>query len=233
MANTVIALANAALVARNTVNWWSWAVWSWPGWSLLQAVAILGCFLALIALSLQVRDARRQTDLRNEMARLQMRELRTSQERQEERRREEHEQAQTPYLSVEIVSGQRRHDDRWVATCRINADGSGVAYNVILNLLIPSLRYTDPHVVRYLRAPGSTQAELRWPLHLQRDAHLELVFTSRFGRLHRISHAAFVQDDGTLLIADSPTIEDLYARSSPNSPNSQELVAAGDDGRHR
>jgi hypothetical protein len=129
---------------------------------------------------------------------------------------------------VEILAGQRRQDDRWVATCRVNADGSGIASNVILNLMIPSLRYTDAHVIRYLRAPGSSQAELRWPLHLQRDAHLELVFTSRFGRVHRVSHAAFVQDDGTLRIADSPTIDDLYGRPSSNS---QELVAAGDSGR--
>jgi hypothetical protein len=229
MADIVVALVNAAPSARGAGTWWNWAFWSWPGWSLLQALAILGCFGALVVLCLQVRAARRQTDLRNEMASLQMRELRTSQERQEEKRRAEYEEAQTPYLSVEIISGQRRHDDRWVATCRINADGSGVASNVILNLLIPSLRYTDAHVVRYLRAPGSAQAELRWPLHLQRDAHLELIFTSRFGRLHRISHAAFVQDDGTLRIADSPTIDDLYGRSSPDS---QELVAAGQDGRN-
>jgi hypothetical protein len=232
MANIVVALAIAAPAARSAAPWWNWAFWSWPGWSLLQALAVLGCFVALLLLSLQVRASRRQTDLRNEMATLQMRELRASQERQEERRREEYEQAQTPYLSVEIVSGQRRQDDRWVATCRVNADGGGVASNVILNLLIPSLRYTDAHVIRYLRAPGSAPAELRWPLHLQRDAHLELIFTSRFGRLHRVSHAAFVQDDGTLRIADSPTLDDLYGRSSPNSQE-QELVAAGDDNRHK
>jgi hypothetical protein len=229
MANIVVALANAAPGAHGAAAWWNWTFWSWPGWSLLQALAILGCFGALVVLCLQVRASRRQTDLRNEAAIRQMHELRSSQERLEERRLEEYEQAQTPYLSVEIVSGQRRQDDRWVATCRVNADGSGVASNVILNLLIPSLRYTDAHVIRYLRAPGSAQAELRWPLHLQRDAHLELIFTSRFGRLHRISHAAFVQDDGTLRIADSPTIDDLYGRSSANS---QELVAAGQDGRN-
>lgn len=157
-----------------------------------------------------------------------LQELKATQDRQEERRREEYEQAQTPYLSVEVLSGQRRQDDRWVATCRVNADGSGVASNVIVNLLIPSLRYTDAQVIRYLRAPGSAEADLRWPLHLQRDAHLEVVFTSRFGRLHRMSHAAFVQDDGTLRIADSPTIDDLYGRPSSNS---QELVATGQDGR--
>jgi hypothetical protein len=229
MADIVVALANAAPGHPGAGTWWNWAFWSWPGWSLLQALAILGCFGALALLCLQVRAARRQTDLRNEMASIQMRELRASQERQEERRREEYEQAQTPYLSVEIVAGQRRQDDRWVATCRVNADGSGVASNVILNLLIPSLRYTDAHVIRYLRAPGSAQAELRWPLHLQRDAHLELIFTSRFGRIHRVSHAAFVQDDGTLRIADSPTIDDLHGRPSTNS---QELVATGQDGRH-
>jgi hypothetical protein len=230
MADIVVALANAAAGAHGAANWWSWPLWSWPGWSLLQALALLGCFAALLVICLQVRHWRRQSDLRNDVAGEQIRELRASQERQEQRRREEHEQSQTPYLSVEIVSGQRRQDDRWVATCRVNADGGGVAYNVILNLLIPSLRYTDAYVIRYLRAPGSAQAELRWPLHLQRDAHLELVFTSRFGRLHRIGHAAFVQDDGLLRIADSPTIEDLYGRASANS---QELVAAGDGDRHQ
>jgi hypothetical protein len=230
MANIVIAISNAAAGAHGAAPWWSWPLWSWPGWSLLQALGLLGCFVALVVLSLQLREWHRREDLRNEVADLQLRELRASQERQEERRREEHEQAQTPYLSVEILSGQRRQDDRWVATCRINGDGGGVAYNVILNLLIPSLRYTDAHVIRYLRAPGSAEAELRWPLHLQRDAHLELVFTSRFGRLHRVGHAAFVQDDGVLRIADSPIVDDLHGRSSPNS---QELVAAGDGGRHR
>ena len=202
---------------------------SWPGWSALEAAALLGCFAALLVLSLQFRLSRRQLDQRNEMASLQIREFRTSLERQQDRRKEEYEQSQTPYLSVEILAGQRRQEDRWVATCRVNADGSGVAYNVILNLMIPSLRYTDAYVIRYLRAPGSAQAELRWPLHLQRDAHIELVFTSRFGGVHRVSHAAFVQDDGVLRIADSPTIEDLYGRPSPNS---QELVAAGDSARH-
>jgi hypothetical protein len=159
----------------------------------------------------------------------QLREFRTSLERQQDRRKEEYEQSQTPYLSVEILGGQRRQEDRWVATCRVNADGNGVAYNVILNLMIPSLRYTDAYVIRYLRAPGSAQAELRWPLHLQRDAHIELVFTSRFGGVHRVGHAAFVQDDGVLRIADSPTIEDLYGHPSPNS---QELVTAGDSTHH-
>jgi hypothetical protein len=229
MANTAVAIATFVLSTHPVANWWSWPLWSWTGWSTLQALALVGCFVALVVLCLQVRASRRTADVRDEASSLQLRELKTSQERQEELRREEYEQAQTPYLSVEIVAGQRRQEDRWVATCRINADGSGVAYNVILNLLIPSLRYTDAHVIRYLRAPGSAPAELRWPLHLQRDAHIELVFTSRFGRLHRISHAAFVQDDGLLKIADSPTIEDLYGRSSPNS---QQLVAAGDHGRH-
>jgi len=229
MANTAVAIATAVLSTHPVVNWWSWPLWSWSGWSMLQALAVAGCFVALLVLSLQLRASRRAANMRDEAASEQLRELKTSQERQEERRREEYEQAQTPYLSVEIVGGQRRQEDRWVATCRVNADGGGVAYNVILNLLIPSLRYTDAHVIRYLRAPGSAPAELRWPLHLQRDAHIELVFTSRFGRLHRISHAAFVQDDGLLKIADSPTIEDLYGRSSPNS---QELVAAGDHNRH-
>jgi hypothetical protein len=229
MADTVVALATAALSAHPAVNWWSLGLWGWAGWSSLQALALLGVFVALLVLILQLRDSRRQTDLRNELARRQLQELKSSQERQEERRREEYEQAQTPYLSLEILPGQRREDDRWLATCRVNADGGGVANNVIVNLLIPSLRYTDAHVIRYLRAPGSAQAELRWPLHLQRDAHIELVFTSRFGRLHRISHAAFVQDDGVLRIADSPTIEDLYGRPSPNS---QELVPAGASGRH-
>ena len=90
----------------------------------------------------------------------QLREFRTSLERQQDRRKEEYEQSQTPYLSVEILAGQRRQDDRWVASCRVNADGNGVAYNVIVNLMIPSLRYTDAYVIRYLRAPGSAQAEL-------------------------------------------------------------------------
>ena len=228
MANLLVATATATPGANGAAAWPSWGLWSWPGWVALAAVALLGCCAALLLLSLQLRDSRRRLDLRNEAASIQMRELKSSLERQEERRREEYEQAQTPYLSVEILAGQRRQDDRWVATCRVNADGSGIASNVILNLMIPSLRYTDAHVIRYLRAPGSSQAELRWPLHLQRDAHLELVFTSRFGRVHRVSHAAFVQDDGTLRIADSPTIDDLYGRSSSNS---QELVAAGDSGR--
>jgi hypothetical protein len=229
MADTVVALATAALAAHTAVTWWSLGLWGWAGWSSLQALGLLGCFAALLVLIVQLRDSRRQTDLRNELARRQLQELKSGQERQEERRREEYEQAQTPYLSVEILTGLRREEDRWVATCRVNADGSGMANNVILNLLIPSIRYTDTHVIRYLRAPGSAQAELRWPLHLQRDAHIELIFTSRFGRLHRISHAAFVQDDGVLRIADSPTIEDLYGRSSPNS---QELVPAGAPARH-
>jgi hypothetical protein len=229
MANILVAIATAAPGANGATAWPSWGLWSWPGWVALAAVGLLGCCAALLVLCLQLRDSRRRLDLRDETASLQMRELRGSLERQEERRREEYEQAQTPYLSVEILAGQRRQDDRWVASCRVNADGSGIASNVILNLMIPSLRYTDAHVIRYLRAPGSAQAELRWPLHLQRDAHLELVFTSRFGRVHRVSHAAFVQDDGTLRIADSPTIDDLYGRPSSNS---QELVAAGDSGRH-
>ena len=227
MANLLVATATATPGANGAAAWPSWGLWSWPGWVALAAVALLGCCAALLLLCLQLRDSRRRLDLRNEAASIQMRELKSSLERQEERRREEYEQAQTPYLSVEILAGQRRQDDRWVATCRVNADGSGIASNVILNLMIPSLRYTDAHVIRYLRALGSSQAELRWPLHLQRDAHLELVFTSRFGRVHRVSHAAFVQDDGTLRIADSPTIDDLYGRPSSNS---QELVAAGDPG---
>jgi hypothetical protein len=228
MASVVISVSNAA-GSHGGAPWWSWLLWSWPGWSLVQALALAGCFAALVVLSLQVRAWRRRSERQQAIANLEIRELRASQERQEERRRQEQEQAQTPYLSLDILSGQRREDDRWVATCRVNADGGGVAYNVILNLLIPSLRYTDACVIRYLRAPGSAEAELRWPLHLQRDAHLELVFTSRFGRQHRIGHAAFVQDDGTLRIADSPTIEDIYGRSSPNS---QELVAAGGGDRH-
>ena len=226
MADTVVALSSAA-PSSHAANWWGWGVWSWSGWSSLEAVGVLGCLLVLVGILFALRDSGRQADVRNELARRQLQELRISQERQEERRREEYEQAQTPYLSVEILPGQRRQEDRWVATCRINADGSGVASNVILNLLIPSLRYTDAQVVRYLRAPGSAEVELRWPLHLQRDAHLELVFTSRFGRVHRVSHAAFVHDDGVLKIADSPTVEDLYGRASPNS---QELVASGHHG---
>src|ERR1700730_9228540 len=107
MATIAVALANAALGAPSGGTWWNWAFWSWPGWSLLQALALLGCFSALVVLGLQARSSLRQGDLRNEMASLQMRELRTSQERQEQRRREEYEQAQTPYLSVEIVSGQQ------------------------------------------------------------------------------------------------------------------------------
>jgi hypothetical protein len=42
--------------------------------------------------------------------------------------------------------------------------------------------------------------------------------------VHRVGHAAFVQDDGVLKIADSPTTDDLYGRPSSNS---QELVATG------
>jgi hypothetical protein len=229
MAHILVATATAAPGANGAAAWSSWGLWSWPGWSALEAAALLGCFAALLVIALQLLHSRRQLDLRSEMASLQIREFRTSLERQQDRRKEEYEQSQTPYLSVEILAGQRRQEDRWVATCRVNADGNGVAYNVILNLMIPSLRYTDAYVIRYLRAPGSAQAELRWPLHLQRDAHIELVFTSRFGGVHRVSHAAFVQDDGVLRIADSPAIDDLYGRPSPNS---QELVAAGDSARH-
>jgi hypothetical protein len=229
MAHILVATATAAPGAHGAAAWSSWSLWSWPGWAALGAVAVLGCCVALLVICLQLRQSRRQLDLRNEMVSAQLREFRTSLERQQDRRKEEYEQSQTPYLSVEILAGQRRQDDRWVASCRVNADGNGVAYNVIVNLMIPSLRYTDAYVIRYLRAPGSAQAELRWPLHLQRDAHIELVFTSRFGAVHRVSHAAFVQDDGVLRIADSPTIEDLYGHPSPNS---QELVTAGDSAHH-
>ena len=228
MADCVPALSTAVLSAAGLADWWSWDLWSWPGWSVVQAAAALGTVGVLALVWLQLRSAGRDGQRLNEMVSTEIEELRASQERREAQLREDHEAAQTPYLSLEVVAGGGRREDRWVATCRINADGGGVAYNVTLNLLIPSLHYSDVAAVRYLRAPGSAPVELRWPVHVERDARIEVVFTSRFGRVHRVSHGAFVQDDGSLRIADTPSIEDLYVQPAARA---RELVPAGNHGR--
>lgn len=228
MADCVLALSAAALGTPATVAWWSWGFWSWPGWSVVQAAAAVGTVAVLAFVWVQLRGAGRDGRQLNEMVNAEIEELRASQERRESRLREDYETSQTPYVSLEVLPGTSRQEDRWVGTCRVNADGGGVAYNVTVNLLIPSLHYTDVAVVRYLRAPGSAAVELRWPLHLQRDARIEVVFTSRFGRVHRVSHAAFVQDDGVLRIADTPSIEDLYVQPAAGA---RDLVPAGNHGR--
>lgn len=227
MADTFATSSIAILSSASPVNWLAWGLWSWPGWTVVQAGGALGTVAALLLVWLQLRTTGREGRQLNEIVTAQIEELRSSQERREGQLREDYERSQTPYLSLEVASGGRREEDRWIASCRVNADGGGVAYNVTLNLIIPTLHYTDVSVIRYLRAPGSAAAEVRWPLHVQRDARIEVVFTSRFGRLHRVNHAAFVQDDGVLRIADTPSIEDLYVRPAPGA---RELVAAGNHG---
>jgi hypothetical protein len=227
MADTCLALSIAAPGASGSA-WWSWGLWSWPGWSAVTAAAAAATAAALVLVWRELRSSGREGRHLNEIVGAQIEELRNGQEHREARLREEYERTQTPYLSLEVLPGPRRQEDRWVAGCRVNADGGGVAYNVTLNLVIPSLHYTDVAAVRYLRAPGSASVELRWPLHVERDARIEVVFTSRFGRVHRVSHGAFVQDDGSLRIADTPSIEDLYVQPAARA---RELVPAGNHGR--
>jgi hypothetical protein len=45
--------------------------------------------------------------------------------------------------------------------------------------------------------------------------------------VHRVSHGAFVQDDGSLRIADTPSIEDLYVQPAAGT---RELVRTGNHG---
>ena len=226
MADTCLALSLAVLSAPGAA-WWSWGLWSWPGWSAVEAAAAAATVAVLVLVWRELRSSGREGRQLNEIVGAQVEELRAGQERREAQLREDHERTQTPYVSLEVLPGPRRQEDRWVAGCRVNADGGGVAYNVTLNLVIPSLHYTDVFVVRYLRAPGSAPAELRWPLHVQRDARIDVMFTSRFGRVHRVSQAAFVQDDGVLRIADAPSIEDLYVQPPAGA---RELVRTGNHG---
>jgi hypothetical protein len=106
--------------------------------------------------------------------------LNAERKRAEDAFRQEH----TPFLSIalrEFVVNPR--PEAW-AHFTLHADGQGVAYNVIVNMVIEPGSppgWTGTHVVSFLRAPDSETVSFSWDIKPgSRPAWLEIRFTNMF-----------------------------------------------------
>jgi hypothetical protein len=177
-----------------TANWWDAGFFAWPGWPFVQALGAIGTLAALFLLFLQFKQSGSQ--LRQEAS----------------ERREDYERARTPDVSMEVTAS---HGDLKIPTidCKINADGGGVAYNVILNVYRtdngPAPVDEANLVTRYLRAPGSKPYALEWPhgWGTEVPVRIEIPYRSAFGRQYRVMHSGFIGGNEGLRITDEPTVE--------------------------
>jgi hypothetical protein len=132
-------------------------------------------------------------------------------------RREDYERSRTPDISIQILCANAAAQIP-VITCRLNADGRGVAYNVILNVEIVGAGpppVGEAHVaVRYLRAPGSIDYALQWPhgWGQERPVRIEIPYRSVFSRQYRVVHTGQIGGPEGIRITDEPTIERMDER---------------------
>ena len=190
--DAALVVSGAAPVASN--NWWDAGFFSWPGWAFIQALGAVGTIVALVILILQFGLSRAQ--LRTEAL----------------ERRSDYERARTPDLSIEVTGVNARLDVPTVF-CRINADGAGVAYNVILNVyrigVGPPPVGEAKLVRRYLRAPGSAEHPLEWPHGWGNEVgvQVEIPYRSTFGRQFQIVHTGFIGGPEGLRITNEPIVQ--------------------------
>jgi hypothetical protein len=173
----------------------SWQGWTWPGWVAVGSLAQV--FIVLVALCVLLYLGRR------------FRELRQQAVHDEDGRREAFERQHTPILSIE--PGEKVDPDQHVRVLgRVHADGNGAAYNVVIDLqekISNKWARVSHHVVRYVRAPGTTDFELIWRFTDRpgtRPARLEVSYVNMFHKPTRFHQPCFISDAGIMDIAEAP-----------------------------
>lgn len=195
--------AAGAATSPSLQDWWSSGFFAWPGWAFVQALGALGTLGALAVLIAQLGLARGQV----------------KQEAGE--RREDYQRSRTPDLSIEVIGVTMT-----AATCpridmRVNADGGGVAYNVIMNVRLTDVGpppVGEAHLVtRYLRAPGSSSYHLDWPhgWGQERPVQIEVPYRSVFGKQYRLTHSGCIGGPEGLRITNEPVVEEIPALPVP------------------